>query len=158
MFKLTLNIAFRTQALEHIIDTMNLELAWQGDQRHLGRLQAEGASATLAVEVGMHVVDRAIILTAMAIGAAHGILEHASAVVDGMDEVMGQEQRNGAVDGRFVHRVQLVLQALQREGVVMSHHRAQQQYAHGGGLDVVLLQSGDIFTLVLHHVPQTKKN
>ena len=97
--------AVRAQALEHIIDAVDLEIPRQRHDGHLGRLQAEGPTATLAVEVGMHVVDGALVLAAMAIWTAHGILEHPCAVVDGMDEVVGQEQGDGAVDGRFVDRV-----------------------------------------------------
>ena len=104
---------------------MNLEIAREGYDGDLGRLEAEGAPASLAIEVGVHVVDVAIILAAMAVGSTNGILEHARAVVDGMDQVMGQEERDGAVDGRLVHRVQLILEALQRECVVVSHHRSQ---------------------------------
>ena len=150
--------AVGAQALEHIVDAVYLEVARQGNQWHLSRLQTEGAPATLAVEVGMHVVDVAVILTAMAVGAANCILEHARAVVDGVDEVVCQEQRDGAVDGRFVHRVQFVLQALQREGIVVGHHRAQQQDAQRRGFHVVQLQLGDIFTLVLHRQFQTGKS
>ena len=141
---------FRAEALEHVVDAVYLEIAGQGDKGHLGRLQAKGATALLAVEVGVHVVDDTVILAAAAVGTAHGILEHARAVVDGMDEMMRQEQGDGTVDGRFVHRIQLVLKALQRESVVVRHHRPQQQDADSRGLDVVLLQPRDIFTLVLH--------
>ena len=91
---------------------MDLEIARQRHQRNLGRLQAEGLATFLAVEMGMHVVDGAIVLTAMAIGTANGILEHPGTVINSVDEVMGQEERDGAVDGRFVHRVQFILQAL----------------------------------------------
>ena len=126
------------------------EVTRQGNQGHLSRLQAEGAAALLAVEMGMHVVDGVVILATVAVGTAHGILEHARTVVDGMDEMMRQEQGDGAVDGRFIHRIQLILETLQRERLIMCHHRAQQQDAHCRGLHIVLLQPGDIFTLVLH--------
>lgn len=129
---------------------MNIKTLRQSDQRNLCRLQTEGATALLTVEMGMQVVYRVVILPAMAIGTAHGILEHARSVVNGMNQVMGEEQRDGAVDGRFVHRVQLILQTLEREGIVVRHHRAQQQEAQCRGLDIVLLQQGNIFTLVLH--------
>ena len=129
---------------------MDLEVAGQRDQWHLSRLQAERLATLLTVEVGMHVVDGAVILTAMAVGTAHGILEHARAVVNGMDEMMCQEQRDGTVDGRFIHRVQFVFQALQRESVIVGHHRAQQQDAQCRRLHVMLLQAGDIFTFIPH--------
>ena len=103
---------------------MDTEIAWHGDKGHVGGLQAEGAATALTVEMGVEVVDGLVVLATMAVGGAHGILEHPRAVVDGMDEVMRQEQGDGAVDGRFVNRVELVLQALQRECVIMSHHRA----------------------------------
>ena len=134
-----------TKSLKHIVDAVYLEIAGKSDQRHLGRLQAEGAAALLAVEVGMHVVDGAVILTTMAIRAAHGILEHACAVVDGMDEVVGQEQGDGAVNGRFIDSIQLIFKTLEREGVIVRHHCAQQQDAQRRGLHVMLLQPGDIF-------------
>ena len=142
--------AVGAQALEHVVDAVYLEIPGQGHDGHLGRLQAEGAATALAIEVGMHVVDGAVVLAAVAVRTAHGIFEHPRAVVDGMDEVVGQEQGDGAVDGRFVHRVQLVFKALQREGIVMAHHGAQQQDAQRRGLHVVLLQPLDIFRFVSH--------
>ena len=78
---------------------MYLEITWHGDQRHLGRLQAEGTATPLAVEMGMHVVDGSVILSAMTVGSTHRIFEHASAVVDGMYQVMGKKQGDGSVDG-----------------------------------------------------------
>ena len=92
-------VALWAHPLEHIIDAMHLEIARQGNERHMGRLQAEGAATPLAVEVGVHVVDCSVILTAVAIGTAHCILEHARSVVDGMNQVVGQKQRDGTIDG-----------------------------------------------------------
>ena len=119
----------------------------------MGRLQAEGLATFLAIEMGMHVVDGAIVLTAMAIRAAHGILEHPGTIVNSMNEMMCQEEGDGAVDGRFIHRIQFIFQALQRESVIVSHHRAQQQDAHRRGLHVVRFQAFNIFRFVLHQYP-----
>ena len=94
-----------TEALEDVVDAVNLEIAREGDDGDLGCLETEGASAALAVEVGVHVIDVAVILAAMAVGGTHRILEHARSVVDSMNQVMGQEERDGAVDSGLVHRV-----------------------------------------------------
>ena len=93
------------KALEDVVDAVNLEITREGDDGDLGCLEAEGASAALAVEVGVHVVDVAVILAAMAVGGTDRILEHARSVVDGMNQVMGQEERDGAINGGLVHRV-----------------------------------------------------
>ena len=147
------NDAFSLQSLEDVVDAMDLEVARQGDQWHLGCLQAEGLATLLAVEMGMHVIDSAIVLTAVAIGAAHGILEHARSVINSMDEVMGQEQGDGAIDRGLVHRVEFILQALQREGIFMRHHGAQQQDAHRRRLDIMRFQTFYVFRFVLHQYP-----
>lgn len=143
--------ALGAEALEHIVNAVHLEIAGKRHQRHLSRLQTESAATLLTVEVGMHVVDGTVVLPTMTIGAAHGILEHACPVIDRVNEMVSQEQGDCAVDGRLIDRIQLILEALQRESVVVSHHRAQQQDAQRRGLDLVLLQPCDIFILVLHH-------
>ena len=78
---------------------MNPEIPGHSHHGNLCGLQAKGATTFLTVEMGMHVVNGSVILSAMAVGAAHGILEHARAVIDGMDEMMREEQSDGAVDG-----------------------------------------------------------
>lgn len=67
--------ALRTKALEHIVDAMNLEISWQRHHWRSDAAQAEGALATLAVEMGMHVVEMLTILAAVAASMTHGILE-----------------------------------------------------------------------------------
>ena len=91
---------------------MNLEVAREGHNGHLGRLQAESPATSLTVEVRMQVIDTVIILATMAVRSAHGILEHPGSIIDGMNEVMSKEQGDCTVDGRFVHRIQLILKTL----------------------------------------------
>ena len=54
------------------------------------------------------------------------------------------------IDGRFIHRVQFILQALKREGFIMRHHCPQQQDPQCRGLHIMLLQPCYVFTLVFH--------
>ena len=65
--------ALRANAFEHIIDAVNLEVAWQGDKWHRDAVQAEGAVATLAIEMCVHVVEMLAFFTTVARGVAHGI-------------------------------------------------------------------------------------
>ena len=91
---------------------MNLEVA---GQRHHGggdAAQAEGAPTAFTVKMSMHIVEVLTILSAVTVGATHGILERACAVVDSMNEVMSEKQGNTAVDGGFIYCVELVLQTL----------------------------------------------
>ena len=112
--------------------------------------QAIGAVALLAVEVCVKVIEVFATLSAMTVGVAHGIFYRSSAIVDGMDEVMGQEQRNAAVDGGLVDCVEPVLQTQQRECLVTREHLAQYQNAYSSGTDVALLKHVDDLLLAVH--------
>ena len=145
--------ALGAQSFEHIVDAVNLEISGQRYHRCGNAAQAEGALATLAIEMGMHVVEVRALLTTVATSMTHSILQRAGAVVDGMDEVVGKKQGDAAVDGGLVHSVEPVLQALQREGVVAGGHRLEDEDAHGRGLDATLLKQ--IYDMLLpvhcHH-------
>lgn len=67
--------ALWAKALEYIVDAMNLEVARQSHYWCSDAAQAECALATLAVEMGVHVVEMLTILAAVAASMAHGILE-----------------------------------------------------------------------------------
>ena len=144
----------RTQAFEHIIDAVNLEVPWQRHHRRGDAAQAEGTLATLAVEMGVHVVEVLTLLAAVAVGVAHGILERTCAVVYGMDEVMGKKQGNAAVNRGFIHCVKLVFKALQRECVIATGHRFENEDAHRGGFNVALLKHVNDMLVLFHcHQP-----
>ena len=67
--------ALWTKALEHIVDAVNLEVAGQSHYWRGNATQAEGALATLAVEMGVHVVEVLTILAAVAANVTHGIFQ-----------------------------------------------------------------------------------
>ena len=83
-----------------------------------------GAVAMLAVEMGMQVVEMLTFLTTVATAVAHGIFYSSCAIVDGMDEMVGKEQSDAAIDGGLVDRVETLLKAEQREGLVALKHSA----------------------------------
>lgn len=123
-------IATGTNALEHIVDVVYLEMTWQCYHWHVDAAKAEGAMATLTIEVGVQVVEMLTLFAAVAIVVAHGILERAATIVNGMDEVMREKQSDAAVNCRLVDSVEAVLQTLQGERLLTLHHLSQHQNAN----------------------------
>ena len=85
--------AVGTNAFQYIVDAAETEAFGQLHHRcrYLG--EAESAVAYLAVEMGVQVVH-----FARARRVAYGILKRAGSVVDAMDEVVRQEEGEGAED------------------------------------------------------------
>ena len=72
--------------------------------------------------------------------AANRIFQRTRTVVDTMDKVMIQEKVDSPRYGRFVYRVQLILQIEQAESSFKSHHRFQDKQADGCRSDFSLFQ------------------
>lgn len=116
--------AVRANTFEHIVDTMNLKVAGKRYHRNMDATQAISAVAALTVEVGVQVVEMLAFLTTVATAVAHGIFYSSCAIIDGMDEMVGKEQCDAAIDGGLVDRVETLLKAEQREGLVALKHSA----------------------------------
>ena len=93
-----LGTATGAYSLENVVDIVDLEVTLQRHHWHMDAAQAGGAMAALTIEVGVQVVEMLAFFSAMAVVAAHGILERAAAVFNGMDEVMREKQSDAAVD------------------------------------------------------------
>ena len=70
----------------------------------------------------------------IAIVTANRIFQRTRTVVDTMDKVMVQEKVDSSRYGRFVYRVQLILQVEQAESPFKPHHRFQDKQTDGGRL------------------------
>ena len=116
--------AVRANTFEHIVDTMNLKVAGKRYHGNMDATQALSAVATLTVEMGVQVVEMLAFLTTVATAVAHGIFYSSCAIIDGMDEMVGKEQSDAAIDGGLVDRVETLLKAEQREGLVALKHSA----------------------------------
>ena len=133
------------KSLDDIVDAVHGETFGQGDPGNVYLLEAERPVARLTVEMGMQVVHLAV-----AVAAAEGILQRPRTVVDGVDEVMPEEEGDGAEDGRLVHRHEAVFQVEQGEGAVGSQHLPQHQQAVGSRLDVAQGEQFQIGFFICH--------
>lgn len=109
--------AMVAQPLYHIVNTLRREVLRQADSGDLNVSQTIRLVALGAVEVYMQFIHRA-----MTLAAADGILERTRTVVNAMNEVMLEEERDGARQGRLVHRVKIRLQVEQAKGALKLHH------------------------------------
>ena len=91
---------------------MHFEVAGQSYHGHVDTAQAERAMAHFAIEVCMQVVEVLAFLTAVACVVAHSIFERAGAVVNGVQQVVSEEQGDAAVDGRLVDTIEPVFKRL----------------------------------------------
>ena len=108
-------------------------------QRHRGdghAAQAVRVVTAFAEEVSVQVVPLLVaLLPAVAVRCAEGVLGLPRAVVDGMDQVMPQEEGKRAEDGGLVHGDQSVLQVGQGQGAGRVLHGAVDEHPQGGGPD-----------------------
>ena len=81
--------ALWAQTLEHVVDAMNHEIAGQCHHRCGNAAQAEGALASLAVEVGVLVVILDMAVVAVAQFVAYAV----AAILNDVYQVMFSEQR-----------------------------------------------------------------
>ena len=98
-------------------------------------MQAEGAPALLAVEMGMPV----FIGRAVCIAVAQLILHGSAAVLDGMYEMVLVEEGQGAEYGAPLSGDLTLLQVLERKGMAGTFQLTIDQEAHGRGLDAMRL-------------------
>lgn len=92
---------FFANPFQHIIDAVKRESFRQIYQRDMRAFETKGAVTLLAIEMRMQVLHHAV-----AGIVADGIFERAATVVDAMDEVMRQEERDGSGNSRFINRVE----------------------------------------------------
>ena len=130
--------AFRARALDDEGDGAGREAAGQVEARDGDVVQAEGTLARLAVEV-----DVAVVVVALAFLLAHLVVDYPSAVLEGVYNVVGQEEGEGAEDARLVHRHHLPFQRAEAQGRAGAGEGLQYEDAVGGGADALGFQLAD---------------
>ena len=97
--------AFGAEAFEDVGGGVEVKAFGEGDGRYTAVAQAESAAAVFAEEVGMEVAKVLVDgFAAVAIGWAEGILRLSRPVVDRMDEVVGEEEREGTEYAGLIDR------------------------------------------------------
>lgn len=77
-------------------------------------------------------------LTAMAVGRAKGIFHHPRAIVNAMDEMMGEKQRQRAEYARLVNCAQTGLNVDNRQGTILLCQCLEHEQTVGRRADVTL--------------------
>ena len=70
----------------------------------------------------------------------HFVVQYPPSILEGMNGIMLQKERQRTEDARLVHRYHLLLQILQTQRILLIHQSLHHQYAVGGGLDALRLQ------------------
>ena len=70
----------------------------------------------------------------------HFVVQYPPSILEGMNGIMLQKERQRAEDARLIHRHHLLLQILQTQRILLIHQSLHHQYAVGGGLDALRLQ------------------
>lgn len=91
--------------------------------------------AMRAIEVHVQVVNFTVTFI-----SAYRVFQRARTVINAVDEMVLQEQRDGARQRRFVHRIQIRFEVQQAESPFKLHHCFQNQQTHGCRPDFPLLQ------------------
>jgi hypothetical protein len=138
--------ALRTQSFEHVVNGAEDEAVGQWYDGYVEVFQAEGAVAAGTEEVCVLIVDGAV-----AVVAAYGILQCSGAVVDGMDEAMEEEERQGSRDGGFVEVGEVSLEVGQRHSLIPPRHLAEDEQSGRGGPYVAVLELMYEKVFVGHH-------
>ena len=112
--------AVGADAFHHVVHAFEHEVFRQVYDRYRQTAQTKRAVAAGAIEMGVQVVD-----VAGAFVGAYRIFQRAGAVVDAVDEVMLQEQRERARHGGLVDRLQRVNKVEQRHCAAASEHGFQ---------------------------------
>ena len=114
-----MGLAVGAEAFDQIVDTLHLEAFGQVDGRDVDGMEAECTLAVRAEEVDVLVIERAVIMS-----LAHLVFGHPRTVLDGVYQVMCQQERECSEDAGAIHRVQLVIQFPQRQGPPVAGERA----------------------------------
>ena len=71
------------------------------------------------------------------------VVQYPPSILEGMNGIMLQKERQRAEDARLIHRYHLLFQILQTLRILLIHQSLHHQYAVGGGLDALRLQLMD---------------
>ena len=117
---------------------MRIESFRQFEAWNMDILHAERTVARFAVEMNM-----TIMMITFSFLLTQFVVQYPPAILEGMNGIMLQKERQRAEDARLIHRHHLLLQILQTQRILLIHQSFHHQYAVGGGLDALRLQLMD---------------
>ena len=126
--------AVGAETLYHVVDGVHLETLGKLHLRDFGVAEAEGAVAAFAVEVGVLVVGGALVVP-----LADLVAQGAAAVLDGVDEMVVEQEGEGAEDGAALCRGHALFQFAQGERSACAFQLLEDEQAHGGELHPAML-------------------
>ncbi len=68
------------------------------------------------------------------------VVQYPPSILESMNGIMLQKERQRAEDARLIHRYHLLLQILQTQRILLTRQSLHHQYAVGGGLNALRLQ------------------
>ena len=127
--------AHRTYPLDHVVDRVHAEALGKLDLRNVHVPETIRPVAGFAIEMDMHVFDRAFLLA-----GTYLVLRHAASVLEFMDHMPVREHGQDPEDARPVHAVEHDLQFGKRKRTPRTEHRPEHKHPVGRGLHAFLLQ------------------
>lgn len=107
-------------------------------------MKAEGALTDTAVEMDMLVVWRAVVMA-----LAQLILRNPCTILDGVNQMVLQQEGQGAKDGGTIDGFQFIVQLTQRTGMAMISQRPINEDARGSGFYATSREM--VFNICLGH-------
>lgn len=141
---LVLFSTFRAFSLDDKGNGVGVESCWQFEAWDVNVFHAEGALASLAVEM-----DMSVMMVAFSFFLADFVVEDASSVLEGVHHVVFEEEGEHSEDAGFVHGQHLVFQTAEALGVLLARQSLENENAVGCRFDSLSLQFADNI-LLLH--------
>lgn len=129
----TFSRAAVAQPLHHVVNAVERETPRKGHRGDMDSFQTKGSLTGGAVKMNVQVVNATIALT-----TANGIFQRARPVVNGVNQVMLQEESDGSREGRFVYRIEISLKVEQGECLLKLRHCFENQQPQGCWFNVSL--------------------
>ena len=123
--------------MDHVVDGQGGEALGERHLRDVHVVEAEGSLAAFAIEVWMMVFRRTLVLA-----AAQLIEQRSATVLDAVDDVAVEKERECTEDGAAVGRHHTFFQFAQRERPACPFQFVIDQEPHGGGFDTVRGEGG----------------
>ena len=100
-------MALWAETFDHVIDGLDDETCGESDLGNLGVVKAEGSMAMLAIEMGVLILESAFIVSTTKL-----VLEGSTTILNGMNEMMLEQEGKNAENGTLVHREKSILEIL----------------------------------------------
>ena len=123
--------------MDHVVDGQGGEALGERHLRDVHVVEAEGSLAAFAIEVWMMVFRRTLVLA-----AAQLIEQRSATILDAVDDVAVEKERECTEDGAAVGRHHTFFQFAQRERPACPFQFVIDQEPHGGGFDTVRGEGG----------------